>query len=221
MRYTSQKGQALVEILIGVVVGGILLTSALVLINVTLRVSRQNVFVQTATFLNQELLDTVQIFADAKWFCPDTPDCGIYNLPKGVANPYFVTNNSGSFIAQSGTEQIILGNVAYDRYFYSENVCRSNGGDITLEFVPPDTCPPGSLEDPSTQKITAITTWPEANNGLSISRYVTRSRNEVFQQTNWAGGAGQSGIWDDESKFESANNVEFSETPGSISIILP
>jgi len=107
------------------------------------------------------------------------------------------------------------------RYFYVENVSRElcGVGDITSEAT--TTCSSGAgsagaANDPSTQKITVSISWPQG--GLvSKTEYLTRTRNNVFVQTDWSGGAGQEGpITSANNQFSSSTRVDYSTSTGSI-----
>lgn len=68
MRNRSQRrGQSLIELMIGVVVAGILVGGAALIITTTLRVSRENVFLQRAWFVNQAGADAAAAIAQASW----------------------------------------------------------------------------------------------------------------------------------------------------------
>jgi type II secretory pathway pseudopilin PulG len=212
----ARSGQSLVELLIGIGVGTILIGSAAMLVSVTLKASRENKFLQAATFLAQEELERVAVYADARWYC-NSGACGIYNLLKGSSNEYHLGTTTPSFTSVLGDEAgIALDGVLYSRSFYVENVCRNSSGGIT-GVVQGGSCASG-FEDPSTQHVTATVAWDPAGS-LSISRYLTRHGNRVVVQTDWSGGPGQPGLWALQSKYDvDDGHIEYLSIPGSITM---
>ena len=96
----------------------------------------------------------------------------------------------------------------FDRYFYIENVCRSNDASSTITGV--SSCGGGSTDDPLTQKATAVSEW--VSNGktaqFSLAAYLTRWKNFLLRQTDWSGGAGVSGpITVPDNSYDSGTNV--------------
>ncbi len=96
----------------------------------------------------------------------------------------------------------------FDRYFYIENVCRSNDASSTVTGVSP--CGGSSVDDPLTQKATAVAEW--VSNGktaqFSLAAYLTRWKNFLLRQTDWSGGAGVSGpITVPDNSYDSGTNV--------------
>ncbi|MFA6365398.1 MAG: LamG-like jellyroll fold domain-containing protein [Candidatus Paceibacterota bacterium] len=107
----------------------------------------------------------------------------------------------------------------FTRYFYVENTCRTNDASSSVSGVAPcGSITPTSSDDPSTQKVTSITEWPtKASTGqVSFSDYITRSRNVIFQQTDWSGGVSGGVDTSPQSTFTSSTNVNSSG--GSIRI---
>ncbi len=230
----SRQGQSLIELMIAVTIGGILIGSAAILIAVTLKASSQNKFMQAASFLSQEMIDNVTVFSKHKWFCPQAPFCknqsgspgnyGIYNLTK--SSHYYVDVSNAPFEWVSGEESsaaLNLDGVQYTRYFYVENVCRhaSNGNIVETTG---ETCTFG-IEDPSTQKIIAVTSWPNGGE-VKIEKFLTRNRNKVLIQTDWGGGFTTPALEivqadAQTNKFYAGEEIDFSSVPGSIQIQAP
>lgn len=104
---------------------------------------------------------------------------------------------------------IYKGNI-YTRYFYFDNVSRDASGNIS-----------GSgANDPSTKKATVVYGWPGGPTS-SFSTYLTRFRNNVFEQTDWSGGPGQNGpVTSANNKFSTSTQIDYSTTNGSIMIKL-
>jgi len=185
-----QKGQSLLEIIIGIAVGWLLIASATVVLTTTLRTGKDNVSLQAASALAKDLLEKAVIYSEYKWYCADTPNCGIYNLSKGVNNHYYITLPP-PFKTVSGNEtNIMLNNQTFTRYFYVLNVCRDASGNIGSTFAYPQTCPGGQIEDTNTQKIVSVASWGIGT--ISLESIVTRKKDFVLRQTDWSGGgAGQ------------------------------
>src|SRR3989344_7542105 len=189
-RIRNLRGQSLIEIMIGVAVSVILIVSAATLLSVTLKSSTQNKFIQAASFLSQDLIDKVTIFAEKQWNCAPGAACGIYNLNKGPDNYYHLLTTGGTFISDPKDETVSLDGVNYTRYFYVEDVIRElcgvgdicTGPNCSVSFCPSGPGGSGAAYDPSTQKVTVVTEWNQAGTGgdIKIVKYLTRSVNRVF-----------------------------------------
>lgn len=201
MHPNLQRGQSLIEILAGVAISAIIIGGAAGLISVTLRSDLQNKSYQVASSLNQELINNITVFSQANWR-------NIYDLNKSPAKYYLSTNGAG-FTAFSGEESIVVEGVTYSRSFSVDNVNRDSNGNI-VEV---------GTDDPSTQKITITTSWEAGSQNVSFVKYLTRSRNEVFRQTDWSGGDGQEGpITSPNNRFATSTNIDFVTTMGAIRI---
>lgn len=100
----------------------------------------------------------------------------------------------------------IVGAQIYNRYFTVENVNRDGSGNITTG---------AGSDDPSTQKITVTYGWPDKTS--AIYAYVTRSKSQIFLQTDWSGGSGVTGPTTSTSNtFATSSNIDYSTTTGSI-----
>ncbi|PIT92611.1 MAG: hypothetical protein COU08_01280 [Candidatus Harrisonbacteria bacterium CG10_big_fil_rev_8_21_14_0_10_42_17] len=191
--FFSRKGQSLIEILLAVTVGGILLVGVVSLINIVLQSGRQNVFFQNAALLNQDMMDKVRSYAERQWYCDTETTCGLYNLSK-TPDIHSVQEVSGILEAVLGALVSDLGDgVMYATSFVLQNVCRDDTTDvITINLGPSQICSGNETEDPSTQFVTVITGWTFGGqqSSLSLSSYVTRSKNRVFHQTNWDANGG-------------------------------
>jgi prepilin-type N-terminal cleavage/methylation domain-containing protein len=107
--------------------------------------------------------------------------------------------------------QRLWNSTAFTRYFNIENVSRDSNGDIVTS---------GGNNDPSTQKITVYIEWPTTSGDtgqVSVVDYVTRWANRVFNQSDWSGGSGQTGvITEPNNRFDNATSI--SNPAGSIRI---
>ncbi len=110
---------------------------------------------------------------------------------------------------------------AFTRYFYVDNVCRTNdsSGNISSSTPP---CSGGLTNDPLTQKVTAVTNWVvgASPDQVSLARYVTRWNNFSIRQSDWSGGAGQNGsITIPNNQYSSSTNITPTSTFGSFQIL--
>ena len=97
----------------------------------------------------------------------------------------------------------------YTRYFYLDDV----GRDVSDALLSS-----GGTNDPSTKKTTVVYGWPNGPTS-SFSMYLTRFRNNVFDQTDWSGGPGQEGpATTTNSGFSTSTQIYYSTTTGSIII---
>ncbi len=96
----ARRGQSLVEILIGIVVGVLLVLAATSLISPALRAGLNVSQIQTATALGKELLDNVRTFAEGDWH-------NVSVLATSSANPYYLLAAQSPFLAVSGQESAV------------------------------------------------------------------------------------------------------------------
>lgn len=92
--------------------------------------------------------------------------------------------NGPAATTATGSENIITVNgVDYHRYFYIQNVCRDAATREITGSTDTSTCASGT-QDASTLKIAATVSWPGGI--ISSSDYITRWKNAVCIQTEWA-----------------------------------
>jgi prepilin-type N-terminal cleavage/methylation domain-containing protein len=108
----------------------------------------------------------------------------------------------------------------YSRYFYAENVCRAVSSSSTITGVEP--CDGSSTDDASTQRVTVNVEWTAQNGAVqtsSLTDFLTRSKNAVFDQTDWSGGSGQEGpLTQPNALYASGTNIDATSIPGSFKI---
>lgn len=201
----QDSGQALIEILIGLFIAGILVSAATAAVVIVLRSNLETKNFQTASALSQKLIDDVKTVAEADWH-------DIYNLTKGSDTQNFVAASGTALVILPGTATTTVGNITYTQFFSIENVKRLSGS------ISDD---PSATDDPSTQKIVSHVQWssvsrtPEA----ALTVYLTRWRNLISQQSDWSGGSGQEGpISEFNQKFASSSGINYSSNTGSIII---
>ncbi|MGC8775800.1 MAG: type IV pilus modification PilV family protein [Minisyncoccia bacterium] len=198
------QGQSLIEILVALAVGIIFVLGTIIAVQMSLKTNKDSERIQTSAVLARELMDNIKIFAESDWH-------NIYNLATTSANHYYLNTTSSPFTVTSGEENITIGTTTYIRYFYVDDVYRDSNGKITLS---------GGTFDPSTKKITIGYKWSGANDRFLIT-YLTRSKNNIFNQTDWSGGGGQTGpITSTNNKFDTSTGIDFSTTTGSIRLRL-
>jgi type II secretory pathway pseudopilin PulG len=200
----KSKGQSLVELMIAVAIGAILILAIITLIVPALKGSNKSAQIQTASSLAKELLENVGVWSQADWH-------NIYDLGKGSPNFYYLNTSNSPFVIATGTESIEVGTSTYSRFFYIENVSRDSSGNIVTT---------DGADDPSTQKVTVGYNWPQGTTS-TISSYLTRSRTNIFIQTDWSGGFGQDGpVTSSNSMFSTSSNINFTTSTGSFMINL-
>ncbi|TSC83105.1 MAG: Uncharacterized protein G01um101419_256 [Parcubacteria group bacterium Gr01-1014_19] len=204
-RTSEQSGQSLIEILIGVAIGAILIGGAAATITLTLRSNVQNKNIQIASSLSQAILDQVSVYADADWHNIDALS-GI--IP---GNSYHLIPSGSGFERKDGSKSEATEGIVFSTSFKVELVHRNQETDSV------ESSSASTYEDPSTRKVIAITTWLEAGQtaDVAVNKYITRSRNLIFQQTDWKDGKPQEtfpgGGATINAKFSDSKGVEFSE----------
>ncbi len=174
-----EKGQSLAELLVGVAVVTIILSSIVGAVILTLRSNLQSTTSRTAAALGEEMMDSVRSVAEGKW-------TNLYSVSsKGSSTTYRVTASGTALAVVSGSEDISVNNATYTRFFSVENVSRDSVQNIAVS----------GTEDPSTQKITITVRWQVSGGSsqLQTTEYLTRFRNEVTRFTDWSGQTGVAG----------------------------
>ena len=195
-QFKFQKGQSLIEILIGLVIGVVIIGAVAGLLVISLRSDSDTKSTQTAVSLAQDSIDKIRSLSESDWN-------KIYNLSKGSTSMYYIFYNASSsaFDILSGYETSTFEGKIFRRYFYVENVNRDQCGvgSISTSSITPSCAvgqswpPPVSRIDldPSTLKITSVVLWNNDQRNVKIFQYMTRTQNQVFQQTDWLGGPEQ------------------------------
>ena len=202
---SRKKGQALIEILIGLAVAGTLIGAATTALVAILRSGLETKNFQIASSLGQELMDNVKTVAEADWH-------NIYNLSKGQNTQYRAMASGTASIIFSGVATSTVGNITYTKFFSIDNVKRLSGI-ISVDFL--------AVDDPSTQKIVSHIQWPSASRTAEavLTVYLSRWRNLISRQTDWSGGSGQAGpVPELNKKFASSTDIDYSSSTGSIII---
>ena len=95
----DEKGQSLMEIIVGLSIGAVLIGTASFGIAFMLRSTTTNQNLSGASQLTQGLMDNAQSFANASWQ-------NVYSLNKGSANQYFLMASGTSYFAVVGQEGV-------------------------------------------------------------------------------------------------------------------
>jgi len=101
----------------------------------------------------------------------------------------------------------LYNSATYTRYFYVENGCRTNDASSTYSGVAP--CGGGSIDDPSSQKISSVVQWGTGlgTGQIILADILTRWKNAIFQQSDWSGGVSGSVLINSGTTFASSTNV--------------
>jgi Tfp pilus assembly protein PilV len=172
LNFKNKSGQSLIEVLIAMAVGTITILAAVTVLTLMLRIGKQDVSFQTAAFLEQEVVDNLLVTAERDWQeVAETSDDEKYYLS--------TTTAKGVFEIVEGTKTVAIDDVDYTYYIEFDEVNRSNGAISS-----------SGSSDPSTRKVELSVTWRfQGDDEIStVTKYITRSKNEVFRQTNWSGG---------------------------------
>lgn len=202
--FRNNRGQSLVEILVAITIATILIGGAVGTIALTLRSNVQNKNLQIANSLGQELLDQASVFAEANWH-------NIYSPTVVKGSPYYLAISGSAFSLTPGSEAVTVDGVTFNRSFVIENVSRDSSDNIEAVYNPAN-------DDPSTQKLTVTTAWLQGTQTAmtSLNKYLIRSKNLVFHQTDWSGGAGQPGLWVNQTKYDISSGVLINSPAGTV-----
>lgn len=201
----GEKGQSLAELLVGVAVVTIILSSIVGAIVLVLRSNLQSTTSRTAAALGEEMMDGVRSVAEGKW-------SNLYSVSsKGSSTTYRVTASGTGLAIVSGSEDVSVNNTTYTRFFSVENVSRDSVQSIAAS----------GTEDPSTQKVTITVRWQVGGDtaNLQTAEYLTRFRNEVTRFTDWSGSSTIPGpITAPNSNYFSMSGLNASGTAGEIKL---
>ena len=195
------RGQSLLEALLSITLGVLLIGSSVGLIGLSLKSFNSVKQRLQVNSLMRQTAEVIQSLINDNWH-------SIYDLTK--ATNYKISASGNTWSISSGQETSTINSIPYKRYFQIYNVTRDGSGNIFTS----------GTNDPSTQRITIFLEY--GNNYVSSSSlpfYLTRSyNNQVFQQTDWSGGSGQTGpISNPGNEFDTADsNINYASTTGSI-----
>ena len=203
--FRNNKGQSLIEILVGIGIAAIIIGGAAVTIGLTLRSNVQTKNVQAGTGFAQELLDQLSDFASANWH-------NVYDL-NHAPSQYYLTSPAGTISSAGGQQSLPpVEGVVYSRYFTIENVSRDASGNVESVYN-------AANDDPSAQRVVITVSWPVGadTQTVSLQKILTRNRNLILHQTDWSGGGGQSGpITTVNNRYSGSAGVTVTSPAGSV-----
>ena len=195
-----RSGQSLMEVLIGMAIGIFLIMAGIGLIVPAINTNTQVTNIQRGAALAKELLDNVRVWSEGNWN-------NVFSLATGTANQYYLATTFSPFASSSGSQTITLSTTTYTRYFYVSDVYRDGPGNITTN---------GGSYDPSTKQITVAYGW-SGSPTYTVSTYLTRNRDNVYDQTDWSGGPGVTvAATSVGNQFATSSNISYTTTTGSI-----
>lgn len=209
-RSASQGGQSIVEIIIGLALGGLLIVGATTAISSSLKSDVESQYFQSGGYLTQELAINVAAFTKANWR-------NVYDLSRSPGEYHLVSSGTG-FAASAGSETVNINNNSFIRFFTVASTSRDASGNIEASYAAVN-------EDTSTLEVFITTSWITSNGGTASSTatlFLTRHRNSIFSQTDWSGNfltPAETVVLPNNAytKFETATDVATS-TVGQISI---
>lgn len=205
-RTSSREGQSLLEVIVGLSIGAILIGAGAFAVSSMLQANFSLQKSQSASALNQELMDQVRSFAGANWQ-------NLAALPKSSSTPRYLVASGSILVISNGTENVQSNGNPFTRFFTVEDACREVGAQAALTGTVP--CAGGSVTDPSAQYVVVYTRWQSAGNTGEVksSEYFTRWNNVVFHQSDWSGGPGETGALSEPgNRFATSTNVEVTST---------
>jgi len=221
-KFNTNKGQSLIEVIIGMAVATILIGAAAATTVVVLRSNFDTKTAQIASSLASEYANNLQSLAYSDWQKVYTPPAG-----KGADSQFYLTASGTAFALVSGATTTVIEGKNFTRYFSIENTSRDSCGIGNITTNATTSCAAvgdsGIADDPSTQKIKVYVNW-EGGRNLNKIQYLTRSQNKVFIQTDWSGGANQEFFSTStnntfiNNKFASSTNINHSSLTGAIMI---
>lgn len=203
-RVRPLAGQSLLEVIIALAVGTITILAAITALSLVLRIGSQDILLQTAAFLEQNTVDNLTVTVERDWQ-------QIANTAEGQNYRLATTSNQGLFNISAGADTVNVEGVDYMTFFRVSSTTRDISGKLA----------PGA-NDSSTKKVDIFVTWIFRGETATstVTRYITRTRNLVFRQTDWSGGASSTDpvFARPNNLFYEASDVDFSFKPGSIKI---
>ncbi len=186
MQRTSESGQSLIELVVGVAIGIIFITGAVGIIALALRLNFENNFSLAASELTQSVMEDVRVIVNANWHSLDQ-----------IAH--------GSTVSYHLVSQVGLPTIAE-----SSSTIAVNGQDYELSFTIEDVEREGTT-DPSTLLIRTHAAWqnPQSSGQVTFASIVGRTRDRLMTQGDWIGGPNYETPFAD-TTFASSSNINYS-----------
>jgi len=205
----DRRGQSLIEVLIGLTIGALIIGGVSAGLVSSLRSNTQTKQDIIATEIAQKTMDNVRVLAESDWN-------KIYGVSagKGPTVNYYIYSNGQTFsivsslvglsVEDKAKIEINVENIVYTASFTIDNVSRAGSGAIDS----------GTSYDPSTQKIVISVSWKTIGTNertISITSYITRTKNISVLFTDWSAGPGVEGpITSANNGFSSSENIDYS-----------
>ncbi len=203
----SHRGQSLIELVVAIGIGILLIVGAIGALTVSLRLESQSSHSQPALELAGELSQRLHTIANNDWHALD----GIATSSQSVTNQYKISTTTTFYAIAPGYTNVTLNAITYRQYFLLEDVFRDASDSLVSS---------GGIFDPSTRKVTLVAEWDEygQTSDVRFVSYLTRIRNRLWTQTNWAGGPGLNGPSPNPGpNFASETNIKY-DSAGEITI---
>ena len=192
------------EVLLAVGLGTLLIIVAVSTIVPALTIGRNIVPVQTGAALGMELMNNVRVWSEGDWH-------NMLALATGTANVYYINASTSPYVSVTGTQSVVVGTSTYMRSFRASDVYRTGGAVVTS----------GGTYDPSTKLVTVVYALPMGVTS-SMSAYLTRHGDVLFDQTDWSGGPGvATPVSVIGTGFATSSNIDYATTTGSIYVAIP
>ncbi len=184
------------EIILAILIGTLIIGVAANLITVSQRAGQISGEKNNAILLAQEGMEAIESIKDGSWhdlYLP--PDgTGDSDLDKGDEEIFCIENDGSSWslfgpfvnLPSIPNCEIDLNGIIYLRKIVIDNVQR-DFTDSKRKIVAS-----GGTEDPSTQKIKISVSFSRGSD-VVLEKYITRWKNQIFRQSDWTGGSGQTG----------------------------
>lgn len=197
MKHPSQKGQALVEILIALALISIIAVAVVLFSQTGLRSSKTAGEKNRSNEIAQETLELVRSIGQDNWnnVCEGGSPPTYTGCEITAETDYHPALVSDVWDLVSGTENITLDTITYTRGVKFSKVSRDASGAIETVYD-------SANDDPSTRKVEITVTTQGSNEPTTLVTYITRWGGEredasrgsnIFYQTDWSGGV-QAGI---------------------------
>jgi len=194
------RGQLLIETIISLGVLAVILVAITPLFMVGTKGPEEAWKKEAAENLAKESFAGIKALKEEDWNNIYRP-LGTAN--KGENNPYHLATGAGEWVLAAGSQTVALNGTNFNISIIINNISRTglNGaGEIEQVFNP-------AREDPSTQKVTIEASW-ENRPPMKLEEYLGRWQNDIWEQTDWYGGAGQVNWSPGSNKFFSSSQID-------------
>lgn len=212
-KISLNKGALLLELLIVISLLAVILSFGINAMFLSLKSNKVSGERDIANALATESLEAVRATVEENWQ-------NIYSLTKTTQN-YYPKQSLGKWVLTTvpGDGTITIGGVVFTRYVVIDNVCRDNS---TREVtgLTPCTIPSTQADDPSTQRVSSIVSWP-GSDPITIYEYFFRWKNKVCTQGGWVAGVPGNSTQDctgTGTNYDSKEDTVFIDSNGSFKL---